>query len=96
MDKWAGFLVDEGVSNGVGFSELGPRSVCNPLRGSDLTAGGSSCALWWRWLQERGKVGGRPMGSFDQGGGRELVGIEKAGSRCWHHVRRSYVRGFWV
>ena len=43
-----------------------------------------------------GKVGGRPMGSFDQGGGREVVGIETAGSRRWRHVRRSYVRGFWV
>ena len=43
-----------------------------------------------------GKVGGRPMGSFSQGGGREVVGVGTAGSRRWRHVRWSYVRGFWV
>ena len=46
---------------GLKFSELGLRSVCNPLWGSDLMAGGSSCALWWRWPQEIGKVGGRQI-----------------------------------
>ena len=42
---------------GLRFSELGPRLVCNPVWGSDLTVGSSSCTLWWRWPQEIGKVG---------------------------------------
>ena len=38
-----------------------------------------------------GKVGGRPMGSFDQGGGCEVVGVETLASRP--AVVRSWVLG---
>ena len=62
---------------------LGPRAG-----GLDRVVGGL----------EMGEVVGCLVRSFGQGevGVRWWLGNETAGSNCWRHVRRSYLRAFWV
>ena len=62
---------------------LGPRAG-----GLDRVVGGL----------EMGEVVGCLVRSFGQGevGVRWWLGNETAGSNCWCHVRRSYLRAFWV
>ena len=58
MDEQAGFLVGEGVSNGVGFSELGLGLICRvsisgARVGDAVHCGGGGHKRWGKWVVDR-------------------------------------------
>ena len=71
MDDRAGFLVGEGVSNGVGFSELSPGlivircrvSISGARVGEAVHCGGGGCKRWGKWVANRWVCSTRVVGA---------------------------------